>query len=139
MKMTSGKDQGGNPHDEREDGSEITSITNTSPQIEKLRMTDQNIQGNPAEQGHGNNEELSDNPLKLLRQKVMSPPLTDVQETLYVRFDRLEPKEFEGTIDLYEVEDWLHSTQAILEAMEMSDREKIQCDTYMLKKEARYW
>ena len=38
-----------------------------------------------------------------------------------------------------EAEDWLHSTQAILEAMELSDKEKNQCATFMLKKEARYW
>ena len=105
MKMTSGKDQGGNPHDEREGDGEITSVTNTSPQVGKLRMTDQNIQGNPTKQGHGNYEELGDNSPKLLRQKVMSPPLTNVQETLYVRFSKLEPKEFEGTMDPYEAED----------------------------------
>ena len=38
-----------------------------------------------------------------------------------------------------EAEDWLHSTQAILEAMDLSDKEKIQCATFMLKKEAGYW
>ena len=69
----------------------------------------------------------------------MSPSLTDVWETLYIRFDKLKPKAFKGTTDPYEAEDWLHSTQAILEAMELSDKEKIQCATFMLKKEARYW
>ena len=54
----------------------------------------------------------------------MSPSLTDVQEALYIRFSKLEPKAFEGTTDPYEAEDWLHSTQAILEAMELSDKEK---------------
>ena len=44
----------------------------------------------------------------------MSPSLTDVQEALYIRFSKLEPKAFEGTTDPYEAEDWLHSTQAIL-------------------------
>ena len=51
----------------------------------------------------------------------------------------MKPKEFKGTTDPYEAEDWLHSTQAILEAMELSDKEKNQCATFMLKKEARYW
>ena len=69
----------------------------------------------------------------------MSPLLTDVRETLYIRFSKLKPKAFKGTTDPYEAEDWLHSTQAILEAMELSDKEKIQCATFMLKKEARYW
>ena len=69
----------------------------------------------------------------------MSPSLTDVRETLYIRFSKLKPKAFKGTTDPYEAEEWLHSTQAILEAMELSDKEKIQCATFMLKKEARYW
>ena len=51
----------------------------------------------------------------------------------------MKPKESKGTTDPYEAEDWLHSTQAILEAMELSDKEKIQCATFILKKEARYW
>ena len=38
-----------------------------------------------------------------------------------------------------EAEVWLHSTQAILEVMDLNDKEKIQCATFMLKKEARYW
>ena len=46
--MTSGKDQEGNPYDEQEDDGEITSITNTSLQTGELRMTDHNIQRNPA-------------------------------------------------------------------------------------------
>ena len=55
----------------------------------------------------------------------MSSPLTNVQETVYVRFSKLEPKEFKGTMDPYEAEEWLHSTQTIFEAMELSDEEKI--------------
>ena len=38
-----------------------------------------------------------------------------------------------------EAEVWLHSTQAILEVRGRSDKEKIQCATFTLKKEARYW
>ena len=102
-------------------------------------MTDSNIQRNPADQGYDDNEELSEDSPEVLRQKVMSPSLTDVQETLYIRFSKLKSKEFKGTTDPYEAKDWLHSTQAILEAMKLSDREKIQCATCMLKKEAWYW
>ena len=121
--MTIGKDQEGNPHDEREDDGEITLITNTSQQTRKLRMTDQNIQRNLAEQGHGENVELDNNQQEFLRQEIMSPPSTNVREALDVRFDSLEPKEF-------------NSTQVIFEAMELSDRERIQCATSMLKKKA---
>ena len=110
MKTTSGKDLKKTPQDEREDGSEITSITNTPQLTGKLKMADLNIQRNLAEQGYNDNEELSDNSPKLLRQKAMSPPLTSVRETLYVRFSKLELKEFKGTTDPYEAEDWLHST-----------------------------
>ena len=60
--MTSRKDQGRNPCDESKDDGEITSITNTSQQTGKLKMTDQNIRCNPAEQRHSENEELGDNP-----------------------------------------------------------------------------
>ena len=82
---------------------------------------------------------LSEDSPEVLRREVMSPSLTDVRETLYIRFSKLKPKVFKGTTDPYEAEEWLHSTQAILEAMELSDKEKIQCATFMLKKEARYW
>ena len=100
-------------------------------------MTDSNIQRNPVDHGHNDNEELNEDSPEVLRWEVMSPSRTDVRETLYIRFSKLKPKEFKGTTDPYEAEDWLHSTQAILEAMELSDREKIQCATCMLKKEAR--
>ena len=139
MKTTSGKDSEETPQDEREDGSEITLITDTLQLSGKLKMTDSNIQRNSVDQGYDDNQELSEDSPEVLRQKVMSPSLTDVRETLYIRFSKLKPKEFKGTTDLYEAEDWLSSTQAILEATELSNREKIQCATCMLKKEARYW
>ena len=31
-----------------------------------------------------------------------------------------------------EAEDWVHSTQAILEVIDQGDKEKIQCATFML-------
>ena len=102
-------------------------------------MTDSNIQRNPVDQEHDDNEELSEDSPEVLRREVMSPTLTDVRETLYIRFRKLKPEVFKGTTDPYEAEEWLHSIQAILEAMELSDKEKIQRATYMLKKEARYW
>ena len=77
-------------------------------------MTDSNIQRNPANQGMMTMRNSVKVYSKVLRQEVMSPSLTDVQEGLYIRFSKLEPKAFEGTTDPYEAEDWLHSTQAIL-------------------------
>ena len=66
----------------------------------------------------------------------MSTPPTNVRETLYARFNKLEPKHFKGTTNPYEAEDWLHATHGISEVMELSDREKIQCTTLMFKREA---
>ena len=74
-----------------------------------------------------------------MRQEAIPPPIAIRRETLYARFSRLEPKEFKGSTDPYDAEDWLQSTQAMLEVMELSDKEKILCVTLMLKEEARYW
>ena len=68
----------------------------------------------------------------------MPPPIAIRLETLYARFNRLEPKEFKGSTDPYEEEDWLQSTQSMLGVMELSDKERILCATFMLKGEARY-
>ena len=59
--MASGKDRGRDQCDESKDDGEITTITNTLQQIEKLRITDQNIQWSQVDQRHGENEELDDN------------------------------------------------------------------------------
>ena len=92
MKSTCGKDLDKTPQNEREDDSEITSLTNTPQLTEKLKITDPNIQRNLADQRYEENEELSEDSPEVLRQKVMSPPLTDVRETLYIRFSKLKPK-----------------------------------------------
>ena len=48
------------------------------------------------------------------------PPVPPIihQKPLYERFLRLEPKEFEGSMDPLDAEDWLSSTIAILEFIE---------------------
>ena len=51
-------------------------------------MTDSNIQRNPVDQGYDDNEKLSEDSPEVLTREVMSPSLTDVQETLYVRFSK---------------------------------------------------
>ena len=95
----SGRDSEETPQDEREDGGEITSISDTLQLSRKLKMTDSNIQRNPVDQEYDKNEELSEDSPEVLRREVMSPPLTDVRETLYIRFSKLKPKAFEGTTD----------------------------------------
>ncbi|KAL5561756.1 hypothetical protein UlMin_031503 [Ulmus minor] len=51
----------------------------------------------------------------------------------------MKPAEFVGSSDPLEAEEWLSSIETILEFMELSDREKVMCASYMLRKDARYW
>ncbi|KAL5577023.1 hypothetical protein UlMin_018722 [Ulmus minor] len=51
----------------------------------------------------------------------------------------MKPTEFVGSSDPLEAEEWLSSIETILEFMELSDREKVMCASYMLRKDARYW
>ena len=91
------------------------------------------LQWNQVKQQYVENEELGDNQQESLKQEAMLPPPVIRQKTLYVRFSRLEQQEFKGSMNSYEAEDQLYSTQAILEAMKLSDKENILCATYMLK------
>ena len=61
------------------------------------------------------------------------------QEPLYERFGRMKPASFEGSTDPLEAEEWLSSIETILDFMELSDRERVLCASYMLKKDARHW
>ena len=61
------------------------------------------------------------------------------REPLYVRFKRMAPPEFDGSTYPLEAEEWLASIQTVFEFMELTDREKIQCAAFVLKKDARYW
>ncbi|KAL5537508.1 hypothetical protein UlMin_045605 [Ulmus minor] len=51
----------------------------------------------------------------------------------------MKPAEFVGSSDPLEAEEWLSLIETILEFMELSDREKVMCASYMLRKDARYW
>ncbi|XP_024025082.1 uncharacterized protein LOC112092666 [Morus notabilis] len=61
------------------------------------------------------------------------------REPLYVRFKKMSPPEFDGSTDPLEAEEWLASIQRVFKFMKLTDREKIQCDAFVLKKDARYW
>ncbi|KAL5540354.1 hypothetical protein UlMin_043023 [Ulmus minor] len=60
-------------------------------------------------------------------------------EPLYKRFSNMKPAEFEGSTNPLDAEEWISSIQTIMEFMELNDRERVFCASYMLKKEARYW
>ena len=51
----------------------------------------------------------------------------------------MNPKEFEGSTNPLDAEEWLSSIQIIMEFMELNDQERIICASYMLKRESRYW
>ena len=49
----------------------------------------------------------------------------------------MKPKEFEGSMNPFDAEEWLSSIQIIMEFMELNNQERIICASYMLKREAR--
>ena len=61
------------------------------------------------------------------------------QEPLYERFGKIKPAQFEGSIDPLVAEEWLSSIETILDFMQLRDRKRVLCTSYMLKKDARYW
>ena len=66
-------------------------------------------------------------------------PVIARQEPLYQRFSNMKPKEFEGSSNPLDAEEWLSSVQLIMEFMELNDRERVFCASFMFKREARYW
>ena len=66
-------------------------------------------------------------------------PVIARQEPLYKRFIGMNPKEFEGSNNPLDAEEWLSSVQLIMEFMELNDRERVICASFMFKREARYW
>ena len=51
----------------------------------------------------------------------------------------MNPKEFEGSNNPLDAEEWLSSVQLIMEFMELNDPERVFCTSFMFKREARYW
>ena len=59
-------------------------------------------------------------------------------EPLYGRFRQMSPPEFEGSTDPLEAEEWMSTIQTIFEFIKLTDREKILCASFAMKKDARY-
>ncbi|KAL5560227.1 hypothetical protein UlMin_036438 [Ulmus minor] len=51
----------------------------------------------------------------------------------------MKPKEFEGSSNPLDAEEWLSSIQLIMKFMELNDKERVFCASFMFKREARYW
>ena len=47
--------------------------------------------------------------------------------------------QFVGSTDPLEAEEWISSIETILDFMQLNDRERVACVSYMLKKDARHW
>ena len=65
-------------------------------------------------------------------------PVIARQEPLYKRFSGMNPKEFEGSNNPLDAEEWLSSVQLIMEFMELNNHERVFCASFMFKREARY-
>ena len=50
----------------------------------------------------------------------------------------MKPPTFEGSTNPLDAEECLSSMENILDFMELNDKERVNCATYMLKREARY-
>ena len=96
--------------------------------------------GGPGNRGPGS-EETGENDSKEEELEVEGEPPRGVfmPEPLYKRFSSMKPAEFEGSTNPLDAEEWLSSIQTTMEFMELTDRERVLCASYMLKKETRYW
>ncbi|GMN30297.1 hypothetical protein TIFTF001_044446 [Ficus carica] len=66
-----------------------------------------------------------------------NPPLV-WEDLLFERFRRMKAPEFEGTTDPIEADNWLIDIQVILDFMGITEREKVLCASFALKKDARH-
>ena len=46
---------------------------------------------------------------------------------------------FKGIIDLFDAEEWMSSIENVFEFLQLNEREKVSCASYMLKKDVRIW
>ena len=100
--------------------------------------------GGPNNGGPGNREpgnegtKGSDSEEEEIKVEMEQPRGVFRPEPLYKRFNNMNPAEFEGFTNPVDKEEWLSATQTIMEFMELTDRERVFCVSFMLKKEAWY-
>ncbi|GMN33621.1 hypothetical protein TIFTF001_044817, partial [Ficus carica] len=61
------------------------------------------------------------------------------EDLLYERFRRMKAPEFEGPTDPIAADNWLIDIQVILDFIRLTEREKVICASFALKKDARHW
>ncbi|XP_073304162.1 uncharacterized protein [Primulina huaijiensis] len=58
------------------------------------------------------------------------------QTDIYEQFRRLNPKEFGGATDPFLVEGWIRSLDIHFQYLDMRDKDRVRCATYMLRDDA---
>ena len=115
-------------------------IAEQEEEIRNLRQQLQEVENEPSDNKGGNDSLRLETEGESIRteQGGMAPPVHQnyQQEPVYKRFCQIKPAEFVGSSDPLEAEEWLSSIETILEFMELSDREKVICASYMLRKDA---
>ncbi|KAL5567760.1 hypothetical protein UlMin_024335 [Ulmus minor] len=118
-------------------------IAEQDEEIRNLRQQLQEVENEPPKNRGGNDSSRLNTKVESIRteQGRMVPPThqNNQQEPVYKRFCQMKMAEFVGSSDPLEAEEWLSSIETILEFMELNDREKVMCASYMLRKDARYW
>ena len=51
----------------------------------------------------------------------------------------MKPAQFVGSTDPLEAKEWISSIETILDFIQLNDRERVLCASYMLRKDARHW
>ena len=77
--------------------------------------------------------------LVMRKQEVEQSSSITRRELLYKKFRKMEPTEFDGSMDLDEANEWIHSIRNILKFMKLEDKDKVWCASSLLKRDARYW
>ena len=115
-------------------GDMLTKITKVRWQLVVQEATIWNLQKNQVEQQKLELENYNDTKQELLKSKVEHSLSVVRRELLYKKFKKMEPIEFDGSMDLDEADEWLHSIQKKLEFTEVDDKEKVWCVSWMRKK-----
>ncbi|GMN29048.1 hypothetical protein TIFTF001_044316 [Ficus carica] len=109
-----------------------------------LQANEESLQDNPvppvAPQVPGVRQGVSRNvEVPLVPEGIQANPPLVREDLLFERFRRMKAPEFEGTKDPLEADNWLIDIQVILDLMGITEREKVLCASFALKKDARHW
>ena len=63
----------------------------------------------------------------------LAPAALHPLEPLYEHFRKQHPPVFEGGIDPFDAEEWINSIENLFDFMQLNEREKVSCASYMPK------